>query len=85
MKLIELRTQISNIDKEMLELFVKRMEVSRLIGLYKKEHHLPIFDERREKEIIDRQKALLNNNDLWPFYKPFIKELMNVSKEYQKK
>ena len=85
MKLSELREQISQIDQDMLELFIKRMEVSRLIGLYKKERHLPIFDERREKEIIDKQKALLNNPDLWPFYKPFIKELMNVSKEYQKK
>lgn len=85
MKLIELRSQISDIDKDMLKLFIKRMEVSRLIGLYKKEHHLPIFDERREKELIDKQKALLNNNELWPFYKSFLKELMQISKEYQKK
>lgn len=85
MKLIELREQISKIDKEMLDLFIKRMEVSRLIGLYKKEHHLPVFDPRREKEIIDKQKELLSNEDLWPFYKPFIKTMMDVSKEYQKK
>jgi monofunctional chorismate mutase len=85
MKLIELRSQISDIDKEMLKLFIKRMEVSRLIGLYKKEHHLPIFDERREKELIDKQKALLNNNEMWPYYKSFLKELMDISKEYQKK
>jgi chorismate mutase len=85
MKLIELRSQISDIDKDMLKLFIKRMEVSRLIGLYKKEHHLPIFDERREKELIDKQKALLNNDKMWPFYKSFLKELMQISKEYQKK
>jgi monofunctional chorismate mutase len=85
MKLTELREQISKIDKDMLDLFLKRMEVSRLIGLYKKEHHLPVFDERREKELIEKQKALLDNNDMWPFYKSFLKEVMDISKEYQKK
>lgn len=85
MRLIELRTQISKIDKDMMELFIKRMEVSRHIGLYKKEHHLPIFDERREKELIEKQKTLLNNKDMWPFYKSFLKEVMQISKEYQKK
>ncbi|BCR35481.1 chorismate mutase [Mariniplasma anaerobium] len=85
MKLIELRTQISKIDEDMMNLFLKRMEVSRLIGLYKKEHHLPVFDERREIELIEKQKALLNNKEMWPFYKSFLKEVMQVSKEYQKK
>jgi monofunctional chorismate mutase len=85
MKLIELRKEINQIDKDMLDLFLKRMEVSRLIGLYKKEHHLPVFDERREKEIIEKQQLLLNNKDMWPFYKAFLKEVMDISKEYQKK
>jgi hypothetical protein len=28
---------------------------------------------------------LLDNNDMWPFYKSFLKEVMDISKEYQKK
>ena len=85
MNLNELRNQIKSIDQDMLELFLKRMEISQSIGLYKKEHHLPILDERREKELILKQKELLNNDEMWPFYKAFLKEVMHLSKEYQKK
>jgi chorismate mutase len=77
MKLDVLRKEIEDIDKEMLELFVKRMDISYQIGSYKKEHHLPIFDEKREK-------ALLDNEVLWPLYKDFLKEVMRLSKAFQK-
>lgn len=85
MKLNELRNEINKIDKDMLDLFLKRMEMSRLIGLYKKEHKLPIIDERREKELIQKQKEMLSNEQIWPYYKSFLKEVMQISKEYQKK
>ena len=85
MKLAELRYEISEVDKDMLTLFLRRMEASRLIGLYKREHELPILDQRREKELIQRQKLLLNNEQIWPFYRNFLKEVMQISREYQKK
>lgn len=85
MKLNDLRQKINEIDEEMLNLFLKRMEVSKAIGIYKETHQLPILDERREKELIQKQKELLNNDDLWPLYKSFLKEVMHLSKEYQKK
>lgn len=84
MKLTDLRKEIEEIDQEMLELFIKRMDVSYQIGMYKKQHQLPILDEKREQALFDKQKALLNNETLWPLYKSFLKELMRLSKEYQK-
>lgn len=85
MKLTELRNEINEIDKDMLDLFLKRMEESKKIGLYKVEHHLPILDEKRENELLQKQKDLLNNEDIWPLYRSFLKEVMHLSKEYQKK
>lgn len=84
MKLDLLRKEIESIDQEMLELFLKRMDVAYQIGSYKKEHHLPIFDEQREKALLEKQRKLLNNDDLWPLYKQFLKEVMRLSKEFQK-
>ena len=84
MKLDVLRKEIEDIDKEMLELFVKRMDISYQIGSYKKEHHLPILDEKREKALLDKQRALLDNEVLWPLYKDFLKEVMRLSKVFQK-
>lgn len=84
MKLNDLRKQIEDIDQKMLDLFIKRMDVSAKIGAYKKEHQLPILDENREHELLEKQKALLNNETLWPLYRKFLIEVMKLSKEYQK-
>lgn len=46
------REQIDIIDNELLRLFVARMKLSNQIANYKKEHHLPIYDQVREQEIL---------------------------------
>lgn len=44
-----LREQIDKVDKNLVELFVQRMEISSQIADYKKEKGLPIFDPVREQ------------------------------------
>ena len=50
----ELRQEINQIDKEMAELFNKRMECAKNIAIYKKENNLPIFDKTRELQLMDK-------------------------------
>lgn len=50
MNLDELRVQIDDIDRQMVDLFVRRMEVCEQIGRYKKENGLPTGDSRRERD-----------------------------------
>ncbi|MBN2268303.1 MAG: chorismate mutase [Acholeplasmataceae bacterium] len=83
MSIEKYRTQIDLIDQEMMELFKKRMELSKLIGEYKKVNQLPIFDEKREREILLKRKSLLNDEKLWPYYELFINQIFNLSKAYQ--
>ncbi len=45
----ELREEINEIDRQMVELFMKRMEVSKGVALYKQSRGLPIFDPARER------------------------------------
>ncbi len=53
-----LRQQIDAIDNELLEVLNKRMEVSRLIGEYKKEQHMPVLQSSRFSDVIaSRRKA----------------------------
>lgn len=47
-----LRQQIDQIDNELLETLSKRMRVSREIGLYKKEHRMPVVQANRYNDII---------------------------------
>jgi len=54
MDINELREQINKIDREIVDLYGKRMEIARAIGRYKQEHNLPVLDSGREKELLDK-------------------------------
>ncbi len=48
----ELRLAISSVDEKLLTLLSERMELSVLVALYKKKHNLPIFDPKREEDML---------------------------------
>ena len=50
-----LRRQIDDLDNNLLELLARRMRVSVEIGVYKKEHNMPILQEQRYGEIIQNR------------------------------
>ena len=81
----KLREQINLIDKEMLNLFEKRMNLSKQVAKYKKDNNLPILNKERENEVINNNKELLINKEYSLYYEKFIKTLMDISKEYQSK
>ncbi len=84
MKLDELRFEIDQIDDQIMELFKKRMTVSYQIGKQKQIEGLPIFDQKREKTILEKRKILFDNEQLWPLYQRFLVHLFELSKDYQK-
>ncbi|WP_294466480.1 chorismate mutase [uncultured Ruminococcus sp.] len=49
----EIRTEIDKIDTELIELFKKRMDCAKAVGLYKKENNIPVLNQNRENEILD--------------------------------
>lgn len=79
----ELRNEIDDIDLQMIELFKRRMAVSKQIGKIKHELGLPIYDPTREAFILEKRHTQLNNEELWPFYRSFLIKLFDLSKEYQ--
>ncbi len=84
-KLETAREIINSCDKEMIELFKKRMAASKMVAEYKKENNLPILDSKREEIIINKNIDLLNNEELENYYLEFFKSLLKVSKDYQSK
>ena len=82
---LEIAREIINIiDLEMIELFKKRMEAAKMVAEYKKEHNKPIYDIKREQELIKRNIACLGEEELEKYYKMFITGVLLASKEYQK-
>lgn len=49
----EIRAEIDKIDSQLIELFKKRMDCARDVGLYKKATGTPILNTKREQEILD--------------------------------
>ncbi len=80
----KIRREIDDIDDQMMDLFMKRMELVHAVGIHKKQAAQPISDPKREKEVLDRLKARLSNVNLWPYYKRFVTHMFLLSKEYQK-
>lgn len=58
----ELRDEIDVIDRQMTELFEKRMEISGQVAEYKISTGMKVFDREREKKVIEKVKNLTHND-----------------------
>lgn len=82
-KLDKARSIINEVDSEMARLFEKRMHAAELVASYKKEHGLPILDEKREEEVIRRNSEMIENQVIREYYVNFLRDTMSVSRNYQ--
>ena len=76
--------KINAIDKEMSKIFEERMEICKDIAEFKKSNSLPVLDSSREEAVINNNLKLINNEELKPYYITFIKNFLNISKDYQR-
>ncbi len=77
------RQAINNIDKQMAELFVERMNAAKTVAEYKKLHGLQVVDPVREAENIKRNSELVEDENLKSYYINFLQKNMEISKIYQ--
>ena len=83
MDLKELRVQIDNIDRQLVELFDRRMRIAADVAAYKKENGLPILDADRERAKLDAVAALASE-DMADYTRSLYVHLMALSRDYQK-
>ncbi len=79
----DIRLDINRIDDDMRALFLKRMKLAYEIAEYKKSHRLPVLDEKREAEIIDKNLRMFDDPSLADYYEKFLESVMDISKKYQ--
>jgi len=85
MDLDKLREQIDVVDKKMLDDFEKRMEYVKNVAEHKIENKIPIYNGKRENEIIELALSRLKNKDIERETREFFTALMDISKEMQGK
>ena len=82
--LLEIRGQINNIDDQIIAFWKERMALSLEVAEYKRENNLPILDEKREKELLDRISDLAGE-ELKEYSRELYSEIMRISREYQER
>ena len=82
MELNELRNEINRIDDEILELFLRRMDVAEQVADYKREHSLPIYQPQREREIL-KNAAEKAGDEMGGYARVLFSMLMELSKSNQ--
>lgn len=63
-ELAHLRDEIEHIDRALVALIAKRVELARKVGSVKRAHGLPTLDPAREAAIIRRSGVLARENGL---------------------
>lgn len=84
MNISDARSEIDRIDREILQLFTRRMELGSSIGKIKKEYGLPVENSEREREIL--LKVSNNaNQDMQNCTRILFTTLFELSKSYQRR
>ena len=79
----QMRKEIDIIDGKILEAFEERMKLSAKIAKYKKDNNLPVLDESREKEKLDR--IAKSEDEFSAFSSKLYLTLADLSRDYQNK
>lgn len=74
------RNEINKIDKEIVFLLEKRFNVVMEIGKYKKENNIPVYDEEREKTVVNNCISYLENKNYSKSIIDIYKQIMDSSK-----
>ena len=84
-ELTELRQELDRLDRELVALFERRMDVSREVARYKIAHGLPVLDRSREDQVIASRTAMLNDADLAPSLRALYDTILSLSRQEQEK
>lgn len=83
MDLQELRQQIDAIDSQIVDLYEKRMDVSRQVAEYKISTGKKVFDRQREAEKLSRVKSLTHNEFNSHGIEELFEQIMSMSRKLQ--
>ena len=78
-----LRRDIDAIDRQMVELFRRRMDVTARVGAYKRERGIPVLDQERERQVL-QNKGELAGEALRPAVITLYQTIMALSRRQQR-
>lgn len=82
-KLKEYRHQIDEIDTKIIELYEKRMMVVKKVVEYKIKNNVPILDQNREQEMLEKNLLKINQEEFKKYYEDVLLGFLKASKLMQ--
>lgn len=79
--LSQIRKDIDAIDNELIELFKQRMDCAKAVGEYKKANNIPVLNENRENEVLDKVEAM--GGEYGTFSRLLYSNIMELSRALQ--
>lgn len=83
MDLSELRTELDGIDRQIVELYEKRMDVCRQVAEYKIETGKRVFDKEREQQKLKAVSGLTHNEFNAHGIRDLFEQIMSMSRKLQ--
>ncbi len=78
----KLREEINQVDREMVELFKRRMNIAASVAEYKKENGLPVLDAARERALLGRVSDMAGE-EFDGYARTLYHTMLDVSRAYQ--
>lgn len=82
MDINKLRHEIDGIDKQLTELFEKRMKIAAEIVAYKKDNGLPVCDKEREQFILSKVSEI-SSPETKNYALALYEKIFELSRSYQ--
>lgn len=81
--LMDSRKEIDSIDRQIVELFERRMQVSKNVAEYKKNTGMAVFDKEREKSKLETLEGLASNDFNRHGIEELFTQIMSMSRKLQ--
>lgn len=83
MDLEKIRQEIDVIDRQLVRLLEDRMALVSQVATYKKKNAIPIFDPRREEELLEKVNSLVIEDTYRQTIRCTFYDIMKNSRDYQ--
>ncbi len=84
MNLGDCRKEIDSIDRELVELFTKRMNVAKEVAAYKKETGMAVYDSERERKLLEKVEENAGE-EYGDYARRLYGSILDLSRTYQSK
>ena len=84
-ELSAIRLELDSVDREIVALFEKRMNLAREVAAYKIARGLPVLDQSRENIVLDSRVSMLKDGHWAPSLRCLDEEIMRLSRQEQQR